>query len=65
VAVDVQEVKGFAANTKEFAVFVQNNCMAKSVVQLNFHDSQCKVFGVSMLDGPMDANPVMPQHAMR
>jgi hypothetical protein len=36
MAVDVQEVKGFAANTKEFAVFVQNNSVAKSVAQLIF-----------------------------
>jgi hypothetical protein len=47
----VKEVKGFVANTKEFSVFVQNSCVAKSIAQLNFHDSQCKVFGVSVLDG--------------
>jgi hypothetical protein len=47
MAVDVQEVKGFVANTKEFAVLVQNNCVAESLAQLNFHDSRCKVFGVS------------------
>ncbi len=39
MAVDVQEVEGFAANTKEFDVVVQNNCVAESIVQLNFHDS--------------------------
>jgi hypothetical protein len=39
MAVDVQEVEGFASNTKEFAVLVQNNCVAESIAQLNFHDS--------------------------
>jgi hypothetical protein len=39
MAVDVQEVEGFTANNKDFAVLVQNNCMAESIAQLNFHDS--------------------------
>jgi hypothetical protein len=39
MAIDVQEVEGIAANTTEFAVLVQNNCVAESIAQLDFYDS--------------------------
>ena len=60
MTVDVQEVKGYAANTKEVAVLVQNNCVAESIAQLNFHEQELVCWM-----GSMDANPDMPQHAMR
>jgi hypothetical protein len=51
VAIDLQKVEGLSANTVEFAVLVQNNGVTETVAELCAHDCQCKVFGISMLDG--------------
>ncbi len=51
MAIDSQKVKGLSANAVEFAVLVKNNAVTETVAELCAHDCQCKVFGVSMLDG--------------
>ena len=51
MAIDMDQVKGLTADTKEFAVLVQKNRVTESVAQLYFHDSRGKGLGVGMLDG--------------
>jgi hypothetical protein len=51
VAIDLQKVKGLLANTVEFAILVQKNCVTETIVELCAHDCRRKVFGISMLDG--------------
>ncbi len=40
MAVDLEKVKGFTADTKEFAVFVEDDSMAKAVSHDDFHYCQ-------------------------
>ncbi len=51
MAVDLKEVKHFTADHEEFAVFIEDDCVTKPVAQLDFHDSRCKIFGISVLYG--------------
>ncbi len=51
MAIDLKEIKCFTADPEEFAVFIENDCVTKPVAQLDFHDSRCKVFGISVLYG--------------
>jgi hypothetical protein len=44
MAIDLKEIKHFTADPKEFAVFNEDNCVAKPVAKLDFHNSRCKVF---------------------
>ena len=39
VAINLQEVNGFFAHTKEFAILVQDDSVAKAKSQLDFHDT--------------------------
>ncbi len=42
VAVDLEKVKGFMSDTKEFAVFVKDDSTAKAVSHDDFHYRQGK-----------------------
>ncbi len=37
MAIDLEKVKGFAADTKEFAVFVEHNSVTKAVLHDDLH----------------------------
>ena len=39
VAINLQEVNGFFAHTKEFTILVQDDSVAKAKSQLDFHDT--------------------------
>ena len=39
VAINLQEVNGFFAHTKEFTILVQNDSVAKAKSKLDFHDT--------------------------
>jgi hypothetical protein len=39
VAINLKEVNGLFAYTKEFTIFVQNDSVAKAKSQLDFHDT--------------------------
>ena len=39
VAINLQEINGFFAHTKEFTILVQDNSVAKAKSQLDFHDT--------------------------
>jgi hypothetical protein len=65
MAINLQEVQGFPANTVEFAVLVQNNGVTESIAKLYLHYRRCKILEFSCWIGSMAAKPVIPQHATR
>jgi hypothetical protein len=65
MAIDLKEVKRFTADPKKIAVLVQNNRVTKTLAQLHLHNTQCKGFGINMLNGFHRGKSVMPQHAIR
>jgi hypothetical protein len=42
VGINLQEVNGFFAYAKEFAILVEHDSVAKAKSQLDFHDTRCK-----------------------
>jgi hypothetical protein len=51
MAIDSKEVKHFTADPKTFAVLIQKDRVTKTIAQLDLHSTQCKGFGISVLDG--------------
>jgi hypothetical protein len=50
MAVQLKEFECVLEGTKEFAILVQDNCMAEPKFQLNFHDGRSKCLGGGMLN---------------
>ncbi len=61
----MKEFKCFTADPPKNSVLVQNNLVTKTVAQLDLHYAQFKVLELACWMGSIEANPVMPQHAIR
>jgi hypothetical protein len=48
VSIYLKQITGLLESSKELAVFIQNDCVAKPKLQLDFHNSQSKDLGGGM-----------------
>ncbi len=51
MGVDLEEIQRLFEDTKELAVLINNNGVAKSKSELNFHDGRCECRGIRTGDG--------------